>query len=63
METAIESRLSAESKKDKGAKPKVPMGYGLGMGVFWAVCAARKCWACFGQASDPANRYFHWQIR
>eukprot|EP00969_Alexandrium_andersonii_P227431 10043991-Alexandrium_andersonii.AAC.1 len=39
------------------------MGDGLGMGVFGAVCAVGKCWACFGQTSDPMNRRDHWQIR
>eukprot|EP00969_Alexandrium_andersonii_P214895 9489834-Alexandrium_andersonii.AAC.1 len=33
------------------------------MSVFWAVCAVGKCRARFGQAFDPTNRCFHWQIR
>eukprot|EP00969_Alexandrium_andersonii_P324987 14359841-Alexandrium_andersonii.AAC.1 len=51
------------SKKNKGAKLKVPMGDGLGMGVFGAVRVVRRQRACFGQASDPTNRCVHWHIR
>eukprot|EP00969_Alexandrium_andersonii_P293151 12956400-Alexandrium_andersonii.AAC.1 len=42
----LESTLA--SKKNKGAKPKVPMGAGLGMGVFWAACVVGRLRECFG---------------